>query len=383
MKVQEEKNMKKLIFVFTAFVALTLAAGAQEFKISGLVKTGFFWEETQREGKDAERKVRVHNNDDAGDQKGRFRLDMQYDLENIGIKTRVQWDDFANRYPNWNYAYGYSRFLDDQIVISLGLLGDSPWGSAGPELWKELETSMGVRTEIKPKVVPGLNMGFVLNDFNHGGDSGYDAEDCTFVEILKESVFAVRYDHDYFAGRFAYRLDSVIDHNSSYGPGHDGDELLYRLEERVIQKHLEGFQIWINGEYKGINTDIDDIKEFKNWLYFQYAPEKFTAQLRVGFDMVYNRSILHIKPNFYYHFFDGFLTAGTAFTFAQDFAGQEDFKMYAGSPYLYWEIEPKIEVRIGNFITTLAYSYRDEYAYHVDPPKEKKQWLNLRFVFNY
>jgi hypothetical protein len=373
-----------VVTLFTALLAVS-AVYAQEdkdgkFTIDGLVKTGFYWQEVRQEGKDPAPTVKVHNNDDSGGNRGRFRVNMQYEIGDFGFKTRIQWDNWGQNYPEWSYAFGYGNFLDKQITVSLGKMGSSPWGTGGPEMWKELETSMGVRVEIKPNIVPGLNAGFVLNDFNNGQDGGHDINDATFWEILRETVIGASYDHDYFGVRFAYRLDSVYDKNASNGARIDGDDMIYRLEERVLKNYLPGFQIWANGQYEGIGTEADDDRyKFENWLYVQYAPELFTAQLRLGYDIVPYRTIFHARPSFYWNFFDGFLSAGTSFEFAQDF----DKKMYEDSPYLYWGVEPKVWVTFGNMTVTLAYHYRNEYKYHTEPPVEEIHWLNLRFALTF
>jgi hypothetical protein len=379
--------MKKYAAALLAALFAVSAVYAQEdkedgkFTIDGVVKTGFYWQEIRREGLDPVPTVKLHNNDDSGTGKGRFRLNVQYEIGDFGFKTRIQWDNWGQNWPEWSYAFGYGNFLDRQLTVSMGKMGSSPWGTGGPEMWKELETSMGVRVEIKPNIVPGLNLGFVLNDFDSGQDGGHDLKDATFWEILRETVIGASYEHDYFGVRFAYRLDSVYDKNASNGAKHDGDDLIYRLEERVLQNYLPGFQIWANGRYVGIGTDPEDDRyKFENWLYTQYAPQWFTAQVRLGYDLVPYRTIFHVRPSFYWNFFDGFLSAGPSFEFAQDFGKG---KMYADSPYLYWGVEPKVWVTFGNMTVTLAYHYRSEYKYHTEPPIEEIHWINLRFAMTF
>ena len=321
--------MKKYIAaLFAAFLAVSPVYAQEDngedkggkFTIDGLVKTGFYWQEERQEGKDPKPTVKVHNNDDAGGGKGRFRVNVQYETGDFGFKTRIQWDNWGQNWPEWSYAFGYGNFLDKQLTVSVGKMGSSPWGTGGPEMWKELEASIGVRVEIKPNIVPGLNAGFVLNDFDTGADGGHDAKDVTFWEILRESVIGASYDHDYFGIRFAYRLDSVFDKNASNGARIDGDDMIYRLEERVLKNYLPGFQMWANGLYIGIGTEPEDNRyKFENWLYAQYTPELFTAQVRLGYDIVPNRTIFHARPSFYWNFFGGFLSAGSSFEFAQDF----------------------------------------------------------------
>jgi hypothetical protein len=373
------KNFFAVLFI----LALAAGAGAQELTVSGEVKTGLYWEKTQREAEKPDTTLKFHNNDDAGSGQGRFRLNLQYEKNNIGMKARIQWDTWTDSAPAWSYAFGYGNFFDDQLTFSLGKLGASPWGTGGPEMWTELESTIhgGIRFEIKPKIVPGLNAGFVLNHYNSTNDAGFDQkEDITLAVILQESVLGVSYDHDFFGLRFAYRLDSEGDRRDRGTTGKEGDELIYRLEERVLNNYLDGFQIWANGSYVGVGAESKACIEFLNWLYFQYAPEIFTAQLRFGYDVIENRSILHIRPSFYYNFFNQLLNVGASVQFAQDFG---EGKMYAGSPYLYWNIEPMVKLNFGSAYAAFVYRYTNEYKYHTDPPKSQTQWINLRFGLSF
>jgi hypothetical protein len=154
------------------------------------------------------------------------------------------------------------------------------------------------------------------------------------------------------------------------------------VEEKVIQRYLlPDFQIWANGHYRGINADVEESINFLNWAYFQYAPKYFTAQLRVGYDVIQNRSILHLRPSFYYNLFNKLISVGTSFQFAQDFG---DGKMWEGSPYLYWNIEPKVQVNFGAFAyAAFVFHFEDAYKYNTDPPREQLTWWNLRFVYTF
>jgi hypothetical protein len=369
--------MKKFIAVFFLMALTSGIIIAQEISISGEVKTGFYWEKKQREGQKSVTSVKMHNNDDAGSDLGRFRLNVDLKKDNIGFMLRINQEVMAENAPRWPYAFGYLNLLEDQFKLSVGKLGGgSPWATGGPEMWEELETVMGARFEYKPSYVPGLNVGFVLNNMNKT-PSQTDVEPTAF-DYLKETVLGIRYDHDLFGVRFAYRLDSTLDTDNT---NDEGASLIYRVEEKVLQKYVPDLQIWANGHYTGINADVVESINFLNWLYVQYAPKKFTAQLRVGYDTVTNRSILHIRPSFYYNLFDNLINIGTSFKFAQDFGAG---KIWEGSPYLYWNIEPKIQL---NFNTAayvaFVFHFEDGYKYNTDPPREQLTWWNIRLGYSF
>jgi hypothetical protein len=374
--------MKKFVAALLAALCTAGAVFAQELQISGEIKTGFFW--YQKQIGDAEPKSEgfVHNSeDDSGEQlllnpenksQGRFRLNLQIDKENVGMKVRFQqleWRDSA--VPQWNYAFAYGDFLNDQLKISVGKLGDSPWATGGPEMWKELDTRIGIRTEIKPSFVPGLNIGFVLNDMDD--QATQSGRQQTIGDILMESVLGLSYINDYFAVRLAYRLDSECDYS-------DGDRMIFRLEEKVIQQYLPGFQIWANGSYEGIRSISDKSLWLVNWLYIQYAPEICTAQLRLGYDALSQRSIFYARPSFYYNFFDKFLNVGASFEFAQDFG---DGRVYKNAPYLRMVVEPMIKINFGSAYAALVYQYRNEYHTMGKDEITRVHAVNLRTVFTF
>jgi hypothetical protein len=380
-----EQPMRKLVAlaIFTSLISVFVFPQEDGLTISGEVKTGLYWEEKKDEDKDPVATVKFYNNDDAGTGTGRFRLNLQYEKNNIGMKTRIQLGTLTVTEPELTYAFGYGRFFDQQLELSIGKLGASPWGTGGPEMWEELESLVhgGMRVEYKPSWLSGLNAGFVLNHYDSPSDAGFGgASNVTLAVILQETVLGVSYDHELFAGTFAYRLDSEGDRRDRGTTGKEGDEMLYRLEERVLKNYLSGLKIWANGSWEGVGAESEDCIRFLNWLYGEYAPDNFTAQLRIGYDVIVNRSILHMRPSFYYHFFDKLLSAGTSFTFAQDFG---EGKMYADSPFLYWFFEPQIKINFGNMYVALVYHYGQEYKYHTDPPKQQLQWFNLRMALTF
>jgi len=404
--------MMKRFFAAALIVACSAAAFAQEepqLKLSGEAKTGVYWQQTQLAGQDAETKLKIHSRDDAGgdidNDRGRFRLNMDFDNgKNVGMRARLQWQNWGGspQTPDWNYAFGYGNFFEEQMTVSIGKLGGSSWGTGGPEKWKELENTSGsnaqggggIRIEWKPAFIPvgKLNTGFVLNWYD-GYDEG-TKKDVTLIDLLRESVLGLAYTHDYFLVRFAYRLDSELDvRQRGQEHLHEGDALIFRLEEHIIGEYVPGLQMWAIGDYVGVGAQDEESVKMENWVFAQYDPPElgelvtpFTAQLRFGYDRIFNRSELHVKPSFYWHFFDKLLSVGALFSYRQDF----DHKLWDGSPYQVIELEPKIQLNFASSYIAFAYNWKREYKNSNDYPGGagrdpilQTQYMNLRFCIYY
>ena len=126
------------------FVLVVLALGgfvyAQTLDISGEMKTGLYWEKIEVPGEETWERARMHNNDDAGNSEGRFRMNMHLTKDTIGMKVRFQqtvWTTSANN--QWDFAFAYGNFIDDQLKVVIGRLGESPWSAGGPDIWQELD----------------------------------------------------------------------------------------------------------------------------------------------------------------------------------------------------------------------------------------------------
>jgi len=397
---------KKLSLLLLSVIMVTVFAVpvfAQELKLSGEAKSGVYWRQMQWEGEDPKTYIFLYNADDSGSldstettgPAGRYRLNMDYDNgNNTGMRLRFNWENFGdNGSFTFAYAFGYGNFFDDQMTVSVGKLGASPWSTGGPEMWKELETGGrgGMRVEWKPHFVPGLNVGFVLNTANGDMDQGAKRA-YTLGDWLQESVVGFSYFNDAFLIRMAYRFDSVMDakqgvsKQSSDGSGED--EFLYRIEEKVLREYVPGLSMWAMGYLEGITAPEEASELFyaRNWLFLQYAPDQFTAQVRLGFEYIDSRSEAFIKPSFYWNFFEKLLSIGAAFTYCQDFG---DGKMYEGSPYRYIEVEPKIQLNFATSYIAFAYNFRQEYLHVWDglkagkDPLKQTQWMNLRFCIYY
>jgi hypothetical protein len=428
---EEEFRMKKIVCSLL-FTALAAALFAQEFTLSGEVKTGLLWNKNEDKYDESEI-TSINSKDYAGDSEGRFMLNMEYAIENVGVKLRFKWEKWTSpNLPALPYAFGYGNFFDDQLTVSVGKLGASPWGTGGPEMWVELEdvSKGGMRLECKPSFVPGLNVGFILNGFD-GSTVGWKDENnkskpITFLHILRESAIGAAYTHEFFYVNAAYRFDSEVDNRfntsaSNLVSGKDGGDLVYRVEERVLRNILPGFQVWAQGYFTGIGADKDNEKNigFNNLLYLQYAPDLFTVEIRFGYgcgnDFGYgcgngfgygldetsvyshglkkvadfNQSIVHVKPGFYLNLFGKKLVVGGSFWYGQDFG---DGKIYKDSPFLFMEVEPKIQYNISpNMYMALVYNYsrgyvKDDqklYADKDEDPITQNHWVNLRFGLSF
>jgi hypothetical protein len=202
-------------------------------------------------------------------------------------------------------------------------------------------------------------------------------------------VLGFSYTNDFFQVRFAYRLDSLSD-----GPVRE--QFIYRLEERVIQQYLPGFQIWANGYFDGLNPrkiyyewvteEEEDVVIATNWLYFQYDPSLFITQLRLGYDINLKRRLFYLRPNFYLKLFDNLLQVGAAFEYAADVG---EAKLDPKAPYLHWYVEPQIRLNLGpGSYISMVYRYYDDYEFldYINLSgtlNTRTHSLNLRTVFTF
>ena len=402
--------MKKIFFILLS-VLIAMSLFAQEvgegeevelkpsidlakdlgFTLSGEAKSGIFWRRDEQPGLVTKDEVRFHNNDDAGNFQARFRLNLDYlnQKVNLGFKVRLQWDDFGHERmgPIWPYAFGYGNFFKNNLSMSIGKLGASPWGTGGPEMWKELEqmdNNVGMRLEFTPQFYPEkygrLNVGFVLNYFDGYMDGrNTDEKPITFLDFLLESVIGASYTHKYFLARVAFRLDSDVDMRGRDGvAGIEGAEMVYRVEERIIKEYLKGFQIWMLGHLAGLGAENESYHIFKNWLFVEYAPDFCKAQIRFGYDTTGKRSIFYLKPSFGWNFLNGLLVPSVLFGIGWDFGT----KVNDASPFSFMELEPKLTINFteGAYIV-FAYNWRREYKQPLPTnslPMAQTQWINLR-----
>jgi len=383
----------------TCALILTLCAAvvfAQDFTISGEMKTGLLQTTAETGLDDPYTHTTAGSKDDAGSGPGRFRINVDYFNQNInvGFKFRLNWEywHLSDRepVPAWSYAFGYAKFFDRQVTMSFGKLGASPWGTGGPEKWKELEaigTTAGIRFEAEPHAVPGLNVGLVLNGFNYGTDVWNSPKDpITLWHILQETVVGASYTHEWFHARAALRFDSVVDGLRGPGDGKQGAELVYRLEEKALQRFAPGLKLWAMGYIYGIAASKTNKENFTtwNWFFAEYEHPFFVTQIRFGYDAVPDLHILYIKPSFYFTLFDNLIKVGASFEYKKDFGNVAD---YIDSFYREIELRPLLQVNISsNIYAAFEYSFKREYVKYIGTdyqtlglePLLQTQWLNLR-----
>ncbi|MCL2410243.1 MAG: hypothetical protein FWC97_01240 [Treponema sp.] len=403
--------MKKIIIVLVIMFCMIGTSFAQDIQISGEMRTGLFWYSFLRDDmSEPETQAFIHNSEDvnwmAGHEGfaalsanlGRFRLNFQYDLnDNLGVKFRFESTQWLTGEENrffWGYAFAFGYFFNNGVKISAGRMGDSPWGTGGPELWRELDTTLGMRFEFIPQrisfITPGsLNFGFVLNNFDGNAESIVDPQwpsgDLTLTDILTESVVGISYTHDFFHFRFAYRFDGLFD-------GPPFERLLFRVEERVLDRLLPGFQIFANGYWNGLNPrnltlpdeETDAIRTGINWLFLQYDPDWMLAQVRVGYFLIGDDRRLAIRPGLHFRLFDNLLQVGAAFEYAMELAG---LRSELGAPYLYWFFEPQVRLNLaGTSHISLVYRYQSDYWFAGDGlgfQNTRTHWVNLRLTFTF
>jgi hypothetical protein len=363
--------MKKSLTLLFVAVIMAGAAFAQELTFSGEVKTGVYWENVKEGDGDSKDTAQLGNNDDAGyPGPGRIRLNAELKKETIGFKVRWETSAFQNNIaPNCSYAYAYGSFINDQLKFSAGKLGDSPWATSGYEINSTLDDGRaGLRTELKPGFLPGLNLGFVLNE----ADATLGQVDKTIETLLGETIIGISYIHEFFEVRFAYRFDSKNDMNLLKN---EGSKIVYRVEEKILDNIVPGLSLWANGRYDGLVAEEEGVTRMVNWVYVQYAPGALNVQLRTGLDLGYKLSQFIIKPVLTYDI-TNFLTLGFIFQYAKDTG-----EIAIPSPYTTLAVEPLIRVNFGPMYVAFVYGYNS--AYTAEDRIKTTHYANLRFVYTF
>jgi hypothetical protein len=381
--------VKKFLVLSLFITAALQILCAQEFTFSGEMKTGVYWETRQKGDDEPKELMQLGNTDgDSGgfnpaigftNIPGRFRLNLEFKpITSIGFRVRFEDTTFTGRSIAWTYSYAFGDFLNDQLKISAGKLGDSPWKTGGPELNTAIDESYGssfagVRTEYKPSFAPGLNIGFVLNPPNY--NLANDKEG--LASFINETVFGIAYTHEYFAVRFSWRLDG--DDKDNY-QDEDGHSMVYRMEERILSKYVPGLAISANGIWEALVNGMDTKKRFQNWLYIVYKENDIDAQLRVGYEVAnkqedkYYKHLLTFKPVFLYSF-TPMMSAGVSFVFAKDY-GELSYVDYDN-----FTVEPQVKVTFNpNAYVALVYGYQQIPRVGL---MEIANYVNLRLVYSF
>jgi len=363
-----------------------------EINIFGEVKTGLFYER-RRTKEDVYKQTRLHNNDgDSGLDEGRLRLGMGLKAGIFGMKTLFIQSNFRSTDIIWvEYAYAYVNLIKEQLKISAGLLGDSPWNTGGPEINKELEFNgsnplIGIRTEFKPTFVSwlsGLNVGFVLGMDNDPTEVGAAEK---FADLFLDSVVGIGWDHKYFQFNFAYRFSRPT---FSAAAQQGGDQLIYRVEERLLGIVAPGLQISANGYCQGLGGTEGRgiIINFTNWFYTRYDNDFLTAGVDFRYEdtLVNDQQYFELRPMFVYKFLDNFLSLGVTAGIEFGFNGGRE--RTDDSIFNFWYIEPQVRVNIlSNFYISAVYRYHAGIYRYTRPSYEADQdthWFNLRFGFSF
>ena len=422
-----------LSFALTAFVhadeaesitaSVTTAGGdSVHLSVSAEMKTGVFWDSR---GVPA---ARIHHNDDAGTMQGRLRLGMRFQYENVGVRVRFQQDGLMGSPPVvWDFAYAYGSFLNDQLRFSLGRLGESPWewgGSVPRWLWVphdpqptigahrlRLDDLFGIRTEIRPAAVPGLSVGFTLNEWDGSRwTPPFTAADVLLQDFLMETTFGVAYENENIYARFSFRLDSEVDDMwCAYmlRRQQEGHSLMYRIEPRIVGNFVPHLSVWLNGWWRGIGAGevdttrivegvdfghgyINTMMDFRNWLYIEYAPPLFTAELRVGAQITgFDSHVLSLRPSFFYNVLP-FLRLGSAFRYELNF-GSRAGELGRGRPFPlgpaafnppehFFAVEPQLRVHFGQTYIAFVYGFEGRID---DGNLTQRHWINLRTVVSF
>ena len=389
--------MKKTVIVSLMLVLVSSLVFSLDFTFSGEVKTGFYTEQTKDQS-GTQSKNKIHNNDGDSGREARIRLNLNMETEYFGMRTRyTQFNFEAENNFLTEFIYAYADLYDKQFRICAGMLGESPWGAGGPDLWAEVDDQLGMRFEWKPNFVPGLNLGVVLNTFNAKGMQP-NKPALKFTDILLDSVLGIAYENDFFAFRFAYRMDTPADWAFQ---GDEGSAFVYRLEERILSRWLPGFQIFLNGQYYGIGAIISERQDWVNWVYIQYNHNSLSAYFYIRHyeNMKIERiksddgegnieyfkfresegSTLRFKTGFLYKLFDDLLSIGTGLGME---IGIGNTKINPASFYNFWWVEPQVRFNFNsNAYVALVYSFQDGYNKQIDVFKSTTNWLNIRLCY--
>jgi len=363
--------IKKTAAMAIAFFALAGAGHALNMEIGMEMKTGVIWDD----GRPVQ--VGIHHNYYAGPALGRMRMDMHLWSGNLGIRLRFQqqtWAEGDN--VMFNFAYAYGNFLDEQLRISIGSLSNSPWRAGGPTIWQGLDHGVGIRAEIMPRIVPGLNFGFTINHWDY---MLYFPDRETLGALMMETLIGVAYTNDHFHARFGWRLDSDADVDNE---PQDGHSLMYRLEPRFLTNLVPGLRVWANGWWRAVGPryvgrDEVRVRDFSlmNWLYVEYAQRALLARLRLGAEFSELESnFFFARPSFHYWILPS-VRAGMYVYYQHNFGSGATV---TDVPFHTLAFQPEVRFQFGPAYLSLVYHFR--MVHNAAGERLDRQWINLRAV---
>jgi hypothetical protein len=221
------------------------------------------------------------------------------------------------------YAYAMGDFFDNQLRLSGGkfdAFSDAAWSTNGDEIWQSIESyNSGIRTEYKPKFVPGLNVGFFL-PLVYGGAPGATGLPADGFPDLANYLAEIGYGVTYANDNFEVSVSAYFDGNGDgeYDPdkpvgldlgtqsvnGEKGGNLLWRVNPKIINNLVPALSIWANGYVAGlpIGVDEDDLSpankgRSETYLYTAAKAGNFNATLVTGL-FTFNTHVDEINMGF-------------------------------------------------------------------------------------
>ena len=396
---------KKIAVLALVVFAAAGFAHAFDMEIAVEMKTGVFWDDDPTEESLAY--ARIHNNYDAGIGQGRLRMDWRFWYNNLGAHVRFEQTTLDRALIWWPIAFAYGNFVDDQLRVSVGRLGPSPWEWGGPlpytvrsgnirgtspsvpievpsRTWLgehrgQLDDQIGIRVELMPAAVPGLNVGFVLNEWD--GPWRHNSDIATLRALLMESVLGVAYTNDHFHGRLGLRLDSETDGEVTVIDAQrvvlqEGKDLMYMLDARFLGNIVPWLSTWATGWWSGLGAN-DDQLHLRNWLYVEYAPVNFIAELRLGVHFTgLDSHVFTVRPSFYYNILP-FFRAGMAVHYELNFGASA----VIGEPFQFLAVEPQVKFYFGKAYLALVYGFENRHDAAGD--LRQRHWINLRTTISF
>jgi len=156
----------------------------------------------------------------------------------------------------------------------------------------------------------------------------------------------------------------------------------------MLERFIPGFKVWAMGYATGIGASEATRSVYfdnRNWLFAEYAPSLFTAQIRFGLDAKADSRKLYIKPSIYFNLLDDFIKVGTSFEYTKNF--YDVANTYKDTWFTNIELKPLVQFNFSpNIYAALEYSFLQAYQSYYGStyqerglePVTQTQWFNLR-----